>query len=135
MKNKTVKKTNKKKKNNIKKNKTGVSLDSLVIKNKPLPPIEQLQKDIKDSLIEAGFIRQYFDPKRGLDNYTIFYNLVYYIVREAAFYYMPISMIKIGLENSSNEVLKHELNYIANKFGIIAEKADLLPDPETNTKH
>lgn len=89
--------------------------------------INELNLDCKE--IVKNHIVKLFSPERGIENYNILYNLIYYISQEAAFMHMPMGQIKHALEKASDEAIKAQLDWLANKYNLVGEKEPQIPSP------
>lgn len=117
----------------MKKKKTKVTKTNkvAVIEEKPQSSLNNLNADCKD--LVKNHITKLFNPERGLENYNILYNLIYYITQEAAFMHLPMGQVKHALEKGSDEALKNQLDWLADKYNLVGQKEDFIPEPLNGT--
>lgn len=114
-----------------KKAKTVKSKNVTVIEEQPTCELTNLNDHCKE--IVKDHIAKLFNPERGLENYNILYNLIYYVTQEAAFMHLPIGQVKHALEKGSDEAIKNHLNWIADKYDLVGEKEDYIHQPSTGS--
>ena len=102
-----------------------------LVEEKPQCALTNFNNECKE--LVRNQISKLFDPERGLENYNILYNLIYYITQEAAFMHLPMGQVKHAMEKGSDEALKNQLDWIANKYNLVGQKEDFIPQPLTNT--
>ena len=102
-----------------------------LLEEKPQNALTNLNNECKE--LVKNQISKLFDPERGLDNYNILYNLIYYIAQEAAFLHLPMGKIKHAMEKGSDEALKNQLDWIAEEYNLVGQKEDFIPNPQTET--
>ena len=102
-----------------------------LVEEKPQCALTNLNNECKE--IVNNQISKLFNPERGLENYNILYNLIYYIVQEAAFLHLPIGQAKHAMEKASDEAIRNQLDWIAEKYNLIGQKEDFIPNPQTET--
>ena len=102
-----------------------------LVEEKPQCALTNFNNECKE--LVRNQISKLFDPERGLENYNILYNLIYYIAQEAAFLHLPMGQVKHAMEKGSDEALKNQLDWIAEKYNLVGQKEDFIPQPSTDT--
>ena len=102
-----------------------------LLEEKPQCALTNLNNECKE--LVKNQISKLFDPERGLDNYNILYNLIYYIAQEAAFLHLPMGQVKHAMEKGSDEAIRNQLDWIAEKYNLVGQKEDFIPNPQTET--
>ena len=46
--------------------------------------------------------------------------------------HLPMGQVKHALEKGSDEALKNQLDWIAEKYNLVGQKEDFIPQPSTN---